>query len=202
MKITITEFQLYELFKKDDVNGMIEIFDTMRFDGRSDFLYDHQKESFLRYLLGIAVAHANANHLSNYMLNQLIERVSMCCNVVYIARLAIIAADIKPSDAAAIPEKVHRFLNVDTYSKDELSEAVDKFSKLDKQEMQALLCYLAEEIKPSFVPPLRFNAPILKRAYICGLLPAGTLLAIMATALLEASSKTSSKKSLIKRLFG
>ena len=198
MKITITEFQLYELFEKDDVNGMIEIFDAMRFDGQSDFLYDHEKESFLRYLLGIAVAHANANHLSNYMLNQLIERVSLCCNVVYIARLAIIAADIKPSDAAAIPEKVRRFLNVDTYSKDELSEAVDKFSKLDKQEMRALLCYLAKEIKPSFVPPLRFNVPILKRAYICGLLPAGTLLAIMATALFEASGK----KSLIKRLFG
>lgn len=198
MKITITEFQLYELFEKDDVNGMINIFDVMGFDGKSDFIYNHEKESFLRYLLGIAVAHANTNHLSNYMLNQLIGRIPVCCNVVYIARLAIIAANIKPSDVAAIPERIHRFLNVDTYSKDELCEAVDKFSRLDKQEMQALLCYLAKEIRPGFLPPLRFNAPILKRAYICGLLPAGTLLAIMAAALFEAGNK----KSLLKRLFG
>lgn len=199
MKITVTEYLLYDLFENDDVDRMIKLLDSIGLDGRSTFQYDYVKESFLRHLLSIAAAHASVNHLSNYMLNQLVGRISVCCSIYHISRLAVIAADIKPGSTTKVPESIQRFLNMDTYSSDDTRNAAEAFSSLGEQGLRALLRYFADiSLENAIYPPLYFNPLIMKRLYICGVLPANVLLSIMAATLFETDRK---KKGLIKRLF-
>lgn len=199
MVIKVTEFLLYDLFEHDDVDRMIKLLDGIGLDGQSGFQYDYMKESFLRHLLSIASVHSSSNHLSNYMLNQLIGRISVCCSIYHVSRLATIAADIKPSSTAKVPENIRQFLNMDAYSSDDIHDAVQAFDSLGEQALRALLRYFADMTSEiAMYPPLCFNPPIMKRLHICGLLPANVLLSIMAATLFEADRK---KKGLIKRLF-